>query len=164
MCQKSVLDPEWCTSNSIGLKKHLMTASKSFSHVYFSKASPWPAFFNALFRLWAIQGVMNMQLLTCINLSKWTKIKYWGTLKQQLLTKRRISVLFDCVSCAFKEKKKKKNTYIFEEPLHEGEPEVIRDTTRVSSVDMFLISSRELLGFFTFAAVSQNCKSHTATE
>lgn len=51
------------------------------------------------------------------------------------------------------------NTYVFEEPLHEGEPEVIRNSTRVSSVDMFFITSRELFGFFTFAAVSQHCQS-----
>lgn len=51
------------------------------------------------------------------------------------------------------------NTYIFEEPLHEGEPEVVGHSTRVSSVDMFFVASRELLGFFTFAAVSQHCQS-----
>lgn len=47
-------------------------------------------------------------------------------------------------------------TYIFEELLHECEPDVICDPTRVRSKDVLFISRRQFLSFFASAAMPKH--------
>lgn len=56
------------------------------------------------------------------------------------------------------------DTYIFEESLHECEPDVICDPACVCSKDMLLIARREFLGFFASAAVPQHWKATAESE
>lgn len=47
-------------------------------------------------------------------------------------------------------------TYIFEESLHECEPDVICDPTRVCSKDVLFISRWQFLSFLASAAVPKH--------
>lgn len=51
-----------------------------------------------------------------------------------------------------------RNTYIFEESLHEREHDIMRHSTRVCSVDMLFITRGQLLRLLVFAAVSEHWK------
>lgn len=48
------------------------------------------------------------------------------------------------------------DTYVFEEALHESEPDVVSRSARVRWVDALLVSGWQFLGFVALASVSQH--------
>ena len=55
-----------------------------------------------------------------------------------------------------RERDRERETYIFEEALHEGEPDVVGRAARVCRVDVLLVAGGQLLRLLVPAAVPQH--------